>query len=283
MLEFYFSNIFKGEGISEGIERGILVDHDERCIVQEGMGLGAPAIKTNISTFFSCHSKLIEVSDKEYVKEFYIDSELVWQIFKLNSAKSKDFKLLTTFINKLTDLYKRSKFIQPILLKLGIFSRDFFQTNSVIKNRGILGKIIFYYKILKDGVLIEVDFSHILQYNGKSISKICILNELGGDFFDHSKRGGKILAPPSGWVKIEGEDKRKLYSNELKLDFDTKILEYPLDCKTNFIFGREKVSNFCWAGFDIEIDVNSRVLNNIRNNGTIKYICKLKEQKRGVN
>jgi hypothetical protein len=276
LLEFYFSKNFKGEGISEGIERGILVDYNNKCIVQEGMGLGSPAIKTNNGTFFSSNSELIEVSDKEYIKEFDINSELVWEIFKVRSEKYKSINLLTIFINKLTDLYKRLRVIQPILLKLGILTRDFFQTNSEINHIDSLGKIKFLYTILKDEVLIEVDFSQILKNNGKAISKICILNELGGEFFNYSKLGEKILAAPSGWEKIKGDTYKKLYSDKFNLEFDVKLLEYPHKCKIDFIVGREKLSNFCWAGFDIEININSDLLKSNLNNGKVKYICRLK-------
>jgi len=79
--------------VSEGIERGILVNYKKKCIVQEGMGLGAPAIKTRNGTFFSCNSKLTKISEKEYTKEFYIDSELI---------KIGDF-LTKFFSNKIKD------------------------------------------------------------------------------------------------------------------------------------------------------------------------------------
>ena len=164
MLKFYFSTNYKGVGISEGIERGILVDYNDKCLVQEGMGLGSPAVKTRNGTYFSCNSYLQKISDNNYKKEFYIDSELVWEIFNVKSVKLSNSGILTTFINKLTELYKKLPYLQKTLLKLGIITRDFFQTKSKIKKSGYLGKIVFYYKILNTGVLIEVDFTHIRNH-----------------------------------------------------------------------------------------------------------------------
>ncbi|TFG29006.1 MAG: hypothetical protein EU532_04080 [Promethearchaeota archaeon] len=278
MLKYYFCNDFKGIGISEGIERGLLVDHNDKCIVQEGMGLGAPAIKTRNGTYFSCSSFLQKISENEYKKIFYIDSELVWEIFEINSERLHDSRLLTTFINKLTDLYKKLPYLQESLLKLGIYSRDFFQTKSKIRPSVCLGKIVFYYTILKTGVTIEVDFSHILKFNKKSISKICIMNELGGDYFDSRKVGSKIGDPPSGWVKINPGEDNKLYSKGFNLDFAVEILKFPTDYQFDFVYGREKFSNFCWAGYDIEIDVNS--MKNGQNECEIQYICNLRENVR---
>ena len=275
MLKFYFSTNYKGVGISEGIERGILVDYNDKCLVQEGMGLGSPAVKTRNGTYFSCNSYLQKISDNNYKKEFYIDSELVWEIFNFKSVKLSNSGLLTTFINKLTELYKKLPYLQKTLLKLGIITRDFFQTKSKIKKSGYLGKIVFYYKILNTGVLIEVDFTHIMTQNSKNISKICLLNELGGDYFNSRKIGKKICNPPSGWVKLDGEKNKKLYSKEFKIDFDVDIIKIIPDYKFDFIFGREKLSDFCWAGYDIEIDVNS--IKNQQNVCKIQYICNLKE------
>ena len=275
LLKFYFSNEFKGIGISEGIERGVLVDYNNECIVQEGMGLGSPAIKTKNGTYFSCTSILQKISDTEYKKEFYIDSELVWEILKLKSKRLNDSSLLTSFINKLTELYKKLPYLQKNLLKLGIFSRDFFQIKSKIKHSGYLGKILFNYKFLKDGVLIEIDFSNIITHNKKSVSKICVLNELGGDYFDSRKVGSKIGEPPSGWVELNGRKDNKLYSKRFKIDYDVKILKITPEYKFDLIYGREKLSDFCWAGYDIEIDVNS--INDQRNEYKLQYFCNLKE------
>ncbi len=276
MIKFYFSKDFRGEGISKDLERGFLVDYNGKNLVQEGMGLGAPAIKTNNGTYFSSNSRILKISEREYIKEFYINSELIWEIFKSDSERFNDFNLLTIFINKLTDLYKRMPFIQRKLLSMGILVRNLFQTKSKIKRIRPIGKILFKYNINNSSLLIEVDFSNIIRNNRNKITKICLLNELGGDYFDSCKKGDQILNPPSGWVKIDEDNKTKLYSKKYKLDFQVAILHKSPDFNLDFIIGRENLSNFCWAGFDIEIDIKS--LQYQKNEYKINYVCKLLEK-----
>jgi hypothetical protein len=271
LLKLYFSNDFKGEGISAGLQRGLLIDFAESCLVQEGMGLGAPAIKTKTGTYFSTTSILTNISPNVYIKEFTIDSELLWKIFGSDSEQKETPRLLTTFINKLNDLYKKAPYIQKSLLKLGIVSRDFFCAKSRPTKIGSLGKIRFKYKILKNSVHIWVDVSDIMNMNGERISKICILNELGGDFFDARKLNSHIFKPPAGWVKIEEVNPPILHSKELGIDFSLKIINNTPNLKYELVYGREKISNFCWAGFDIEIDAKSLGLD--RADYQIEYVC----------
>jgi hypothetical protein len=279
-LKFYLSGNFKGEGISEGIKRGILVDCDNYSIVQEGLGLGAPAIKTKNGTYFSCRSKITKISEEKYVQEFDINTQLVWEIFGVKLKNLEDSNLLTVFINKLTDFYKRLPYFQSKLLKIGIFSRNFFRTKSKIQHLGSLGKIIFYYHIIKNDVVIGVDFSHFMRFNRKPSSKICILNELGGDFFNYSVKNNKIYSPPSGWVKIKNKENTKLYSRALGLDFTVDIIEKNPNHRIEFIYGRERISNFCWAGFDIEIDVKSiKNTINSQKDCNLKYICRFSKRR----
>ena len=276
MIKFYLLDNFHGEGISQGIERGVLVDYKGECLVQEGLGLGAPAIKTKTRTFFSCNSKLSKISETAYLKKFYIDSELIWEFSKSQSERFYDFNLLTILINKITDLYKILPHFQRELLPLGIVARNFFQTHSRIKSCRPIGSIAFRYNIFQNHISVNVDFSDIIRNNGNNISKICVLNELGGDFFDASIWKDKISHPPSGWEKLNGYFGKKLYSKDLKIDFGLEFIDKIPNYNFDFIIGREKVSNFCWAGFDIEIDVRS--IKNPRNDCNLKYICGLNEK-----
>lgn len=277
MLDFYFSNEFKGKGISKGLERGLLVSYSGLNLVQEGMGLGAPAIKSKNRTFFSRTSKLKQLSENEFAKDFYIDSEMVWEILKLKAESLNRLSLLTTFVNNLTDIYKKFPHMQRNLLKLGIFSRNFFQVKSKIIKYGYIGTLRFYYTILNNKVEISVDFSTILKKNKNRISKVCILNELGGDFFNFTKIGDKILPPPVGWVKKTSLGDQSLYSKDLELEFNVEIIMKPSNFNVDFIYGRENISNFCWAGFDIEINITSAKDNEEE---FLKYICTFKQKKR---
>lgn len=277
MIDYGFSNAYRGEGISEGLERGLIVNFNDENLVQEGMGLGAPAIKSKASTYFSKRSKLIQVGKNHYIKEFFIDSELKWKILPFKPEGTKTVNPITFFINKASDFYKKLQRFQPNLLKMGIFSRNFFQVKSILIDAGYLGKVIFNYEFDEKGIIIRADFSDITKKNGRYLSKICILNELGGDYFDSMKVGTMILNPPSGWVAIDGLKDKELYSRNHKLTFSTDIIETGPNSRLTYTIGREKISNFCWAGFGIEIDIKS-----IKSIGdqSIKYFCKINENGR---
>ena len=272
MIDFGFSNEYRGEGISEGLERGLVVSYNDINLVQEGMGLGASAIKSKTSTYFSRKSKLIKLADAHYIKEFYIDSELKWKILPFKGEGTKTVNPITFFINKLTDFYKRAQVFQPNLLQMGIFSRNFFQVKPVLINTGYLGKMTFDYELDKKKIVINADFSDIIKRNGKYFTKICILNELGGDYFDSIKQGTKVSNPPSGWVKINSLQGKKLYSSNFGLTFIMDIIEKGPNCRLTFTLGREKISNFCWAGFGIEVDVKSI---KSEEDHSLKYRCEI--------
>ncbi len=262
MINFYFSNNFKGEGVSEGIERGLLVNIDNKCVVQEGMGLGAPAIRSKNGTYFSRTSKLHEISKNEFVKDFFIDTELTWSIFRFDPNTFGETRTLTVLINKLTDLYKKLSFIQKQSLKTGIASRNFFRIKSILNYIGNLGKISFRYKLLDNSVEIAVNFSDFLRRNLNTFTKICILNELGGSYFNLGKNKNRIVSPPSGWIKLPKDSMYTLYSEKFNSVFILSNLNNKSGYKFDLFCGREKISNFCWAGYDIEIDIQTNGLLN---------------------
>ncbi|MBD3255573.1 MAG: hypothetical protein GF383_10805 [Candidatus Lokiarchaeota archaeon] len=271
MVRFKFSNDFKGEGISNGLDRGLLVSYKSLNLVQEGMGLGTPALKTNTRTFFSRTSKLTKLSENTYKKTFYIDSELIWDFISLWNNNDNDYQIFTALINKLTDLYKKFSKFQTNLLKLGLFSQNLIGISSRIISRGILSKIVTYYEIKKNKVIIEVDFSNVLKLNKNQFKKICILNELGGNHFNLSISNGFIYPPPSGWVSLNAKNYPSLFSEDLNLKFNVIVISITEGIAYDFVYGRESMSNFCWAGYDIEIELDS--IKKPETNHSIKYLC----------
>ncbi|MFX1521787.1 MAG: hypothetical protein ACFFCD_17920 [Promethearchaeota archaeon] len=255
MITFDLSPSYKGEGISEGLERGVLVFFDDKNLIQEGMGLGTVALRTRNLTYFSRSSKLKRLSVNEYVKEFYIDTIMNWKLFNKRSM------FLTKIIEEFGNFYKKEGgSTQDFLLTMGVWLRKLFGITSEMTNYKRLGKVIFNYKFLKNQVKVSVDFSQILKDNPEKLKFLCILNELGGDYFNRSKIGKQIRPAPSGWSKIKDSkslEKIKLYSEGLKLEFGIEILRILPICKINYFFGRENIANYCWSGFGMEIDINS--------------------------
>jgi len=270
MLEFSLSPNYKGEGISEGLERGILVFFDGKNLVQEGMGLGTVALRTRNLTYFSKKSRLRKISANEYVKEFYIDTVMTWKIFNKRSI------ILTKLLEEFGNFYKKEGVAtQELLLNIGIWLRRILGIKSEMTNYRSLGKVNFNYKVLENEVIITVDFSQLLNNNSENLKRMCILNELGGDFFNKSKVSKLILPAPSGWNQIKDPQslKRiKLYSDGLKLEFGIEVLRNVPNFKIDYFFGRENVANYCWAGFVMEIDLES--IDYKSEDCLIEYICK---------
>jgi hypothetical protein len=270
MLEFDLSTNYKGEGISEGLERGILVFFTGQNLVQEGMGLGTVALRTRNLTYFSKKSRLRKISANEYVKEFYIDTAMTWKIFNKRSI------ILTKLLEEFGNFYKKEGVAtQELLLNIGIWLRRILGIKSEMTKYRSLGKVNLNYKLLENEVLITVDFSQVLNNNPENLKLLCILNELGGDFFNKSRISKLILPAPSGWNQIKDPQslKRiKLYSDRLKLEFGIEILRNVPNFKIDYFFGRENVANYCWAGFVMEIDLES--IDYKSEDCLIEYICK---------
>lgn len=258
MITFNLSTNYKGEGISEGLERGVLVFFDGKNLVQEGMGLGTVALRTRNLTYFSRSSKLKRISENEYVKEFHIDTIMNWKLFNKRSM------FLTKIIEEFGNFYKKEGgSTQDLLLTMGIWLRKLFDITSEMTHYKRLGKVIFNYKLLENEVIISADFSHILKNNknnSETLRYICILNELGGDYFNRSRIGTQICPAPSGWREIKDSkslENIKFYSEGLQLEFGIEVLRIIPNFKINYFFGRENIANYCWAGFGMEIDINS--------------------------
>ena len=270
MIRFDLSNNYKGEGISEGLERGILVFFDGKNLVQEGMGLGTVALRTRNLTYFSKKSRLKKISENEYVKEYYIDTVMTWKLFNKRSI------VLTKLLEECGNFYKKEGgSTQDLLLNMGVWLRKILGITSEMANYRRLGKVIFNYRLYEKEVIISVDFSQILNDNPENLKFVCILNELGGDYFNSSRIGKNMLSAPSGWNKIKDSEslKRiKLFSEGLKLEFGMDILRNIPNFKINHFFGREKVANYNWAGFVMELEIGSADYRN--EDCLIEYICK---------
>lgn len=53
MPQYDLTDQYKGFGISQGLDRGLLVYHGDTLLVEEGMGIGACAFQTGGFTYFA--------------------------------------------------------------------------------------------------------------------------------------------------------------------------------------------------------------------------------------
>ncbi|MBD3185560.1 hypothetical protein GF325_01930 [Candidatus Bathyarchaeota archaeon] len=276
LFKYYLSDEYKGMGVSEGLQRGLLVTVDGKDIVQEGMGMGAPALVTGDATYFSANARSTKVNKNHLRKEFTIDSVLTWRWnwFNFKLEKFEKINLVTWFINKWMAFYKERTMLQAPLLKLGMRVRKVLSVDSTIKHFGNLGKVIVDYHVDHgtNMVNVQVNFGDLLDHANQS-TKICIMNEFGGDYFDALMDRGRIIAPPTGWVKKEvsrTNEEMPFYSTGLGVSFDMGITSLP-DMPVELAMGRENLENFCWAGYDLEIDASG--YHSLKSDPVIEFKC----------
>ncbi|MGB5822911.1 MAG: hypothetical protein WBH44_02470 [Proteocatella sp.] len=250
MLELKFDENYDGQGISKGIQRGLLPYLDGKLIVQEGMGIGAFAIQDKNRTYFCSIDKITEenASGKVMVVQYQIDRRLDWMF--LNRPSSA----LTTFLElAASKCYMKAEAFQGPLLKMGTLFRKLFGIRIDFRKIQSLGKITAKYTIKQSDVYIEVDCKSTCKDY-----KLFVMNEIGGELFSQAVVDGGEASPPTGWQRVEKsgiDDKRShmLTSASLGVAFYMEELEVPKNIESKLFWGREVSGGYNWAGFESEI------------------------------
>jgi hypothetical protein len=251
MIEFNISHQFSGIGISKGLDRGLLVYEDGKLLVEEGMGIGACAVKTGGFTYFSSIYDLS--SDKclfETVRGF--DKRLELKIAGIRS------KLLTWVIESITaNIYMKYKRTQNSLLRIGEFLRRIFNVDIIFSNVPSIGELRTVYKICGNDIV--VDISGQIR---KKKYKLFVMNELGGNIFDMGIIDGRTVEPPFGWQKMDNCP--ELYSSLQSLAFTICEDDIPDKFSSRLYWGREMAHDICWAGFESEITCESEIFDHYK-------------------
>jgi hypothetical protein len=237
-------------GVSSGLARGLSGVWNRNDITQEGMGLGSPALKIGKQTYFS-RTCSIEKDRLEFaVKRFLIDTQFEWCLGNRPSI------LLAHIMNGLVHLYMNcgSPEIQKAGLKAGTLVRRVLR----IRNRPFpippLATARFLYRPRARGLEVTCSIRALRGF----LPKICLLNELGADFFDVAFDGGKSLLLPSGWQELTlNLPSPSLGNSESGLRFFICSFNSLPGVPVRLFWGREKTAYLCWAGFDFELDCTS--------------------------
>lgn len=250
MLELKFDENYDGQGISKGIQRGLLPYLDGKLIMQEGMGIGAFAIQCENRTYFCSIDKITEknASGKVILVQYRIDRRLDWTFLNRSSS------VLTTFLElAASKCYMKAEAFQGPLLKLGTLFRKLFGIRIDFKKIESLGKIRAKYTIKESEVYIEVDCKSTCKDY-----KLFVMNEIGGELFSQAVVDGCEANPPTGWQRLEEkgtDDKRShmLTSASLGVAFYMEEILVPSNIETGLFWGREVSGGYNWAGFESEI------------------------------
>jgi len=113
-LKFDISTQYKGTGVSQGLDRGLLVYDDDILLLEEGMGLGACAFQTGSYTYFTS-IKSIKKAEDSFKVVGSIDKKLVWKVLGIKSSLlTRTLEYITTNIYMNSHLTKEEIDERPI-------------------------------------------------------------------------------------------------------------------------------------------------------------------------
>jgi hypothetical protein len=248
-IVYYSDNDYIGEGVSLGIARGILVKYKGANIVQEGTGIGSLALKIGLMTYFASTCKTVQLNETQFRKTFVVDSVMLWGI------NDRPSKFLTGIIDLLSQFYMLFPGLQNKLLKTGTLFRNLFRLTPELTAITTLAEGIFDYCVGNGELNIKCEINSFKGY----LNNVFILNELGADYFQKSIKNGKIVPPPSGWKYIgPNPDSTFLYSPDHNLSFSIKNICIKNQIKHEVFWGREKIKDLSWAGFEIKLDCSRK-------------------------
>src|SRR5512137_3049592 len=95
---------------TRGLQKGLVAFHDGKCLVQEGLGFGAPILGTQTKTYFS-KTASVEVTDETLIKTFKFDCASQIEM----GDKRLENPALRYGFEGLVGLYMRMERLQPIL------------------------------------------------------------------------------------------------------------------------------------------------------------------------
>lgn len=264
-FKFYSDDGYKGEGVSRGLSRGLLVRLDGKNITREGMGIGAIAVRSRGFTYFSsdCSTKII--GPGLYEKRYTVNQSLLWSAFGLPSV------FLTGLNEFVSGIYRKSPLLQGTLLNMGIvaFIRRILGLKAVFVPTAPVAEAVFTHAV--SGEKVSVNCS--VKFFTKQKAEVIILNEFGADLFDSGYFAGKIIGPPSGWQELKGKkDFPELYSTARKTRFRISSFTPARDFKYRVFWGSERAHDLCWAGFEFSFDNDGGIEKKLR----FKYAVEFK-------
>jgi hypothetical protein len=238
-IEFSPGEDYLGEGVSYGIARGILVFVDGRNITGEGMGIGAVALKSPSFSFFARNCSTTIITPGVIEKTFLVDSRLLW-----GPADSPSI-LLTMVLEKIMEWYMRWPAFQ-FLLPCGSRVRRALGLKPFFDPVPPVAEARFTYRIEKN----KITVSCTIRPLGGGFASVFILNELAADSFTHGFFKGKVIRPPSGWVRFEpGND---LFDPQARIRFCFSYHSREGSIPGKVWWGREYTRDLRWSGFEIE-------------------------------
>ena len=151
------------------------------------------------------------------------------------------------------DIYKKMPLTQKWLSITGQCVRRFWHIEKKFTRIAPRGEAAFQYRLGENCVEVTCD----AKITRGDHAKICLMNEMGGDFFANAWIDGRVVKPPTAWEKINSaSDIPYLFSGLYNMRFRIQEVEVADGLPYTLFWGREKTAELCWAGYTIEIDLN---------------------------
>lgn len=234
---------YRGDGISEGLARGLLVWSGTENLTGEGMGIGSVAIRCPRYTCFSrtCMDK--PSAEGVITRTFLVDTRMSWSILGTVSP------WLTRSIESGIGAYMRLPRLQRLLMAPVLPLRSLLRIHPVFESIPPCAEVTFTYRITGTAV----DISARVSLLDGPVGTVCLLNELSADCFMAGWNKG-MVPPPPGWEELNGErDTVSLYDPVHDIQFSIAAVSTSSPLQLRVFWGREQGEDLCWAGFVIEV------------------------------
>jgi hypothetical protein len=170
----------------------------------------------------------------------------MWRIGEVESA------WLTRLVESAADGYMSVPRLQLPLMAMGTAIRKRLRLNPRFAPAPPVAETQFGYDIR--GPQVDIDCTVRLLRGGST--KVFIMNELGADYFPRAIVKEQTAAPPTGWQPLARESPASaLFDERHGLRFSMSSVEVEPAAPFRLYWGREKTADYCWAGFEIEVDV----------------------------
>ncbi len=273
-VKLILDDSYIGFGHSKGLARGLLLFWDRSNVTQEGMGLGTIAIKEEGSTYFSQNYRNVTENATENVTENVTEEERVFKrayyldTVLMTGLKGRESTFLTFLRHLGLVFYKKFPITQKFQLSSDRFLRRLFHIERIftqIKSKAVAD---VNYDLKEDAVTITFD----IDMTQCRKSKICLMNELGADWFEQGILGDRLIDPPSAWLELDTKRPLpSLYSAKMNRGFSISDIKVSGELPYKLFWGREKTEELCWAGFTLEIGVEEPELCQVRCSYTISF------------
>jgi len=245
-VDFKWDPRYRGEGISLGLSRGLVVLVDGGNVTQEGMGLGTAACRHRGYTYF-CGDAIAHDGENGNLRACgRLDRRIMWRAGEWQSA------WLTRLVETSANGYMSIPKLQLPLMAMSTLIRRTLRLNPRFVPAPPVAEALFAYAV-REG---HVDIDCTVRLLRRGSTKVFIMNELGADFFPKAIVRQRIIAPPTGWQRLARDPPiPALYDRHHGLRFSLSSIVVTPAAPHRLYWGREKTAEYCWAGFEIEVDV----------------------------